>query len=323
VLRRLEKAGARPESDTKLAKAMELRHSSSSEGPMDGRSTVAELIQTSLRAGVERLLTHDWRLRLALPDPTPDDVHQARVATRRLRSDLKTFGAVLDPLWLRHVRADLKWLGAALGELRDRDVLAEGLSDAPVQIHQRLAVQRVQGAQQLGEVLASERYVNLLDRLHAGSELLPLAAGAERGAQRPASDVLPSLVSARWRAVRRRVRSAGHHPSADELHQIRIKTKQLRYAAEAAAPVIGKAARRTASAAEHIQTVLGTHHDAVAAEAWLRDEWTGDAISPAVSFEAGRLVAEARQRRRRSQKRWTGAWARLRNPKRRRWLPRH
>jgi CHAD domain-containing protein len=303
VVNRLEKAGARVGRDTKLEKAIDLPHSSADQ-PVDKRATVADVIRSSLRAGLGRLLAHDVQLRLDSPDPAPEDVHQARVATRRLRSDLKTFGAILDPVWRENVRTDLKWLGSILGELRDLDVLSDGFTDAPIPVNQRLAVQRVDAGHRLAEALSSERYVNLVDRLHAGSERLPLAAAAEHDAERPAADVLPSLVGARWRAVRRQVRRAGRRPSATQLHRIRIKSKQLRYAAEAAAPVVGKPAQRTASAAEDVQTVLGEHHDAVAAEAWLRGEWvdpagdtTSATIAPAVCFEVGRLVAEAHHRK--------------------------
>ncbi len=325
VLRRLEKAGARLQNDPKLAKALDLPSQSPSLHALDARSTVGDVVLASLRAGFERLVAHDWQLRLDPARPPVEDVHQARVATRRLRSDLKTFGAVLDPLWLRHVRDDLQWLGTALGELRDRDVLDEALSNAPPAMRQRLAVQRLEAARRLADVLASARYVNLVDRLHAGSELLPLASGAEREARRSAADVLPPLVADRWRAVRRQVRRAGSDPTPAQLHRIRIRSKQLRYAAEAATPIIGAPARRTGSAAERVQTVLGEHHDAVAAEEWLREQWADDSsftVAPAVVFEAGRLVAEARQRQRESEGSWKDAWASLRDPKHRRWLRR-
>ena len=291
VVHQLEKAGARVEMDTKLAKAIPLPPRSAGL-VVNEKSTVADVVQASLKAGVDRLLTHDWRLRLASPDPAIEDVHQARVATRRVRSDLKTFGDILDPLWRDHLRQELKWLGAVLGDLRDLDVLSDGLSETPVPVRQRLAVQRSEAGGRLAEALASERYLNLVDRLHAGSERLPIASGAQAEAVRPAAQVLPSLVAARWRAVRRAVKRAGRHPSPSQLHRIRIKSKQLRYAAEAATPVIGKAARRTASAAEHVQTVLGEHHDAVAAEAWLRDEWADEATSGYL----GRRVARRRLR---------------------------
>jgi CHAD domain-containing protein len=326
VVAELERAGAHVEKDTKLAKAVALPHPVPN-SVVDEWSTVADVVRASLTAGLDRLLAHDWRLRLALPDPIAHDVHQARVATRRLRSDLKTFGVVLDPLWREHLRSDLKWLGAILGEIRDRDVLSDGFSDAPAPVRQRLAVQRVDAGKRLADVLSSERYLNLMDRLHAGSERLPLALGAAAEAQRLATDALPPMVGERWRAVRRQVRKAGRHPLPSQLHQIRIKSKQLRYAAEAATPVIGKAARRTAVAAESIQTVLGRHHDAVAAEDWLRREFTDEDAggnsawaSPVVSFEVGRLVAEARYRRGESEEDWVDAWAKLRNSKRIKWL---
>ena len=328
VMRRLETAGVRIESTPKVAKAIDLPHPPPRTHSVEEGSTVADVVRTSLRAEFDRLLGHDWRLRLAQPGAIPEDVHQARVATRRLRSDLKTFGGVLDPVWLQHTRSDLKWLGTALGEVRDLDVLGDQFTEAPYALCQRLAGQRAAASQRLAEVLASGRYLDLVDRLHAGSERLPIAAGAAHEAHRAADDVLPALVAARWRAVRRQVRRAGPHPSPEQLHRIRIKAKQLRYAAEAAVPIIGKPARETASSAERVQTVLGQHHDAVAAEVWLRDEWRGDSAagtaptaSPAVSFEAGRLVAETRRRQRKSQRNWTRAWAKLGDPKHRRWLP--
>ena len=53
----------------------------------------------------------------------PEDVHQARVATRRLRSDLRTFGDFVYEEWATSLRAELRWLGAELGEVRDAEVL--------------------------------------------------------------------------------------------------------------------------------------------------------------------------------------------------------
>lgn len=329
VIRSLESAGARVEREAKLAKAVELPAVPATTELLDGSSTMGELVRLAIRTGFERLLGHDWGLRLAMPAPAVEDVHQARVATRRLRSDLKTFGDLLDPVWRRHVREDLKWCGSALGEVRDADVLAEHLRGAPLPLRRRLAAQRDAAAQRLGEVLRSDRYVDLLDRLHAASELLPVRAGTARDAQRPARTALPVLVGARWRSLRREVWRAGSDPTPAQLHRIRIKAKRVRYAAEAAAPVIGKPARRTATAAERVQTVLGDHHDAVAAEGWLRSEWgenppeTSSPIAvPALSFEAGLLAAEARRRQAKAQGRWTLAWAELNRPKPRRWLRR-
>ncbi len=120
VTARLEETGLVPEASQKLALAMGLE--SAVVSPRLGqRSLISDVVRTALRQSLDRLLEHDWRLRLALPDAVPEDVHQA-AATRRLRSDLKTFRALLDPIWVSHVRSDLKWFGSALGEVRDIDV---------------------------------------------------------------------------------------------------------------------------------------------------------------------------------------------------------
>lgn len=326
VIRHLEAAGARVGLVPKLAKAVDLPPGSSSKLRVTKRVTLATVVQAAVRSGLDRLVRYDWSLRLAGSEPARNDVHRARVATRRLRSDLKTFGSILDPMWTRHVRSDLKWLGTALGEVRDVDVLAEQLADAPPALEQRLAEQRAAATGRLSEVLESGRYLDLLNKLHAASERLPLAEGAAPEAQRAARNALPTLVHARWRAVRRQVRRAGPKPSATQLHHIRIKAKQLRYAAEAAAPVVGRPAKRTASAAEHIQTVLGQHHDAVACETWLRGQvklpvTSGTVgISPSIALEVGRFLAEARRRRQEARGKWNHAWSRLAKSKRRRWL---
>ncbi len=125
-----------------------------------------------------------------------------------------------------------------------------------------------------------------------------------------ARKALPRLLRPHWRKLRRRVRKAGPTPSDSQLHKIRIASKQLRYGAELAKPVLGKAARRTAHRLlEDIQTILGDHHDAVSAIEWLEqipaDSTTG------VSFVAGGKAADARRHQLESRQQWEHAWERL------------
>ncbi len=56
----------------------------------------------------------------------PEELHDMRVATRRLRAALDLFAHVL-PARARTYRAELGWLGGVLGEVRDLDVQLEGL----------------------------------------------------------------------------------------------------------------------------------------------------------------------------------------------------
>jgi CHAD domain-containing protein len=338
VVDELRRAGARVGNEPKLAKALGLSGPSARE-PADEispRSSVQDLVGAGMAAAVERILDHDYRLRLDPLNPGAEDVHQARVAIRRLRSDLKTFGPLLDPVWLEHTRTELKWLGGVLGAVRDADVLGDhvgpdGKTDPPVEaggraeLRRRSEEQRRTAVAELSRALTGDRYLDLLDRLQAAAGAAPTGHGGAgifrsevSAAEESASQVLPGLVRDQWRVLRRRVRKAGHQPSDRQLHRIRIGAKQLRYGAEMAVPVVGRAARRTAKAAERLQTVLGEHHDAVTTEAWFRRVALN--ATPAGAFSAGRLSAAESRRQRTLRRGWRRVWKDLDTTSRRRWM---
>jgi CHAD domain-containing protein len=327
VIDELLRAGAQRDGEPKLGKALRMagRQLHAHEPVIVHRhSSMAEVVKASIRQGLDRLLEHDIRLRLDATDPASYDVHQARVATRRLRSDLKLLGRELDPVWLVHTRDELKWLGGVLGSVRDADVLSGSLLTADsvieaggtLELRARLEGDRRMAARDLAATLDDPRYLGLLDGLDAASALPPLVpAGGKRhrhhgkGADAAARKVLPGLVKRRLRSLRRTVRASGRQPSDSQLHQIRIRAKQLRYAAETATPIIGEPARRMAVTAEELQTVLGEHHDAVAAEQWLRHQALSGTRSAA--FSAGVLVAGERRRQHKLRHRWRAVWVRL------------
>ena len=116
MLTAMKKAGAHIELEQKFAKALGIDANDRNLSTKIGRkSTLGDLVQATLRSEFERLLDFDVSLRRSPQNPSERAIHQARVATRRLRSDLKTFGPVLDPVWLRHTRSELRWIGTVLG----------------------------------------------------------------------------------------------------------------------------------------------------------------------------------------------------------------
>jgi CHAD domain-containing protein len=308
---------------------------------VDRGSTMGELASATLAAGVDRIVDHDHGIRVG--DDDTEYVHQARVATRRLRSDLKTLGDVLDPSWVENRRSELRWLGAVLGAVRDADVLAERLQSAAddaahpdadgVQgLLDALHAQRDRARSALLEALDADRYFQLLDDLTAAVTQLPVVRhghgptgpvvvpvvdadvdndgratrAAPLGPSTPAVAALPQLLDQRWRKLRRAVRDAGEEPTDEQLHQVRIRAKQLRYAAEAAEPVLGKRTQRLAVAAAELQTVLGDLHDAVTADSWLRQ--VALASTPQVAFAAGQLSVIEQQQRAHCRATWHRPW---------------
>lgn len=136
-------------------------------------ATVAEAVRCAIASSIVRLIRHDPAVRLG---EDPESVHQARVATRRLRSDLRTFGPVLDPAWTEGLRQELGWVAELLGGVRDTDVLlarsrsragelAADDAEPAAALLARLEDHRERAHAALVAGLGSARYIELLDRL--------------------------------------------------------------------------------------------------------------------------------------------------------------
>jgi CHAD domain-containing protein len=328
VVRRLTEAGAVDADQTpKIVRALGAR---ALEPPdvvtyaLDpDEATVGDVVAAAMAAGFTRLLRHDPGVRLGGDD---EDVHQARVAARRLRSDLRTFRSVVDPAWAQPLREELSWLGERLGRVRDADVLLTRLraqaaalpptdQRAATALLARLEGERESARADLIAVFDGDRYVRLLDQL-ADAAVAPRLVDDEAGAR--ARRALPALVRSPWKHLQHAVEALGDDPEDAALHEIRIRAKRLRYAAEAAAPVIGKRATRLAKAAAALQTVLGDLQDAVVADAWLRA--AGGRGPAGQALVAGQLVAVQRQAMAEVRREWRAAWDDLDAKKLRDWL---
>jgi CHAD domain-containing protein len=289
---------------------------------LDDDATVEALLRHDLASGTLRLFRHEAGVRTG---EDPEAVHQARVATRRLRSTLRTFSSLLDPDWTDRLRDELKWLADLLGQVRDTDVLLERFNEhlaalpaADAKVGPRLLAalvdQRDSARRRLLRAMATERYAVLLDDLVAAAAAPALLPGADH----PAAQVMPPLVAKPWKRLRKQVRKAGDDPPDDQLHQIRIRAKRARYAAEAVEPVIGQPAEDYADAVADLQSVLGDHQDAVVGEAWLR-EAAGSARRD-VALVAGLLIAAERASAADTRERWRAVWKTASRKKLRAWL---
>ncbi len=275
-------------------------------------ATVADVVRVAIGSSVIRLLRHDAGVRLG---EDPEQVHQARVATRRLRSDLRTFREIVDPDWGERLRSELQRLGQELGAVRDAEVLrdrlrdrARGLPERDAAAAERLIAQLVKrrdlARDELLTGIRSDRYVHLLDRLVAASAEPVL----QEGVGEATASTLATVMERPWGHLRRAVRDLGPEASNEELHGVRIRAKRARYAAEAVAPVFGKKARAFARGAADLQDVLGEHQDAVVAGEWLRDSAGGGARQ---AFVAGELAALELGAAKAARAAFPGAWKAL------------
>lgn len=331
VATQLEAAGAAAgEFTPKVMRALGPRSAASPDLPVPAKplrlASAGDAVTYALRRTVRTVLDYDVRVRRG----EDDAVHQMRVACRRLRSDLRTFGPLVEPAWADGLHTDLRWLAAALGGPRDAEVrrarLRKTATADPLSALDTAAVERVDAElvarenaalAELADVLDSDRYVALLD-------LLVEAARAPRLtelAAQPSAYVLPSLVGAAWRKL---VKRAGklHIDDPDEpWHEARIRAKRARYAAEAVAPALGKDAARLAKACAGVQDVLGEHQDAAtAAEVWL-DVAAAHRGDDALVLTCGRLAERERIAVHRARAEFNAAWHAATRPKVTQWLP--
>jgi CHAD domain-containing protein len=246
-------------------------------------------------------------------DPDPDAVHDLRVALRRTRAVLRAARDLFDPDWVDRLRDELKWLGGELGQVRDLDVLIAHLRSERDEVGpdatpviRRLERERKAARRRAVAALDSGRYLELLDDLRIAVDHPPV--------QKPDLD-LSRVASKEFAKLRREVAALGQSPTDEALHQVRIRGKRARYAAELAEPVVGKPATKFVKAAKRFQDVVGEHQDAVVAERRIR----AFAQSADAAFGAGRLVERERARRARMRAAFPAVWKRLERRGRRAW----
>jgi len=239
------------------------------------------------------------------PGGAAPDVHDLRVAMRRARSALATFRPLVDASRTEPLRAELQWAASELGRVRDAEVVLErvaahrpepkGAAATALAVRGHRALVRAleqdldSRRPHVVEVLSSRRYRSALAALEALAADPPLTDRATA----PARCVARRRIRQEAARVDRLAREALAEPLTDDraarLHEARKAAKRLRYAAEAAAPVTGRRVLRIAEAAEHVQDVLGEHHDTVATRAAVAAVATaGDA---ATAFAVGRVHA--------------------------------
>ena len=229
------------------------RRPSSSFPRLGSKPTAGEVIQVAIAGSVARILRHDPGVRIG---DDPEDVHQARVGTRRLRSDLRTFRSLLDPEWLAPRREELKWIADLLGHgARCRRPARAPPPPGPAPAGARRRRRRCARARDWRPSATppasrcSRGCRRPATRPCSTISCLPRPRPRFLGeAGEPARDVLPRLVRGHGATSTRRSRDLPAVPADEDLHGVRILAKRMRYAAEAAVPAVGKEAQKLADA---------------------------------------------------------------------------
>lgn len=320
----LRRSGATPApSIPKLARALDVAvpfagAESVPPAPPDD-ATAAEVVAERLRLLVAEML----RLDLDVRRDQPDAVHRARVVTRKLRALLAAYRPLLDTDVSEPLRAEFGWWRSVLATARDaevrRDRLVEAigaLPDGQVMGHSRedlvaaADLEYRQAWRIAVEKASGPRYLAMLRRAEALATDPPFTDRAHRAADRQ----LRRALAREWMRVEARHAAAADADEAHRdplLHAERKAAKRARYAAEAAAPVLGERAERLARRLDAVEDALGVHHDALVLAESLR---RSAALAPGArepSFTHGVLAAGEASRARHALEDHARAWRRL------------
>jgi CHAD domain-containing protein len=304
--RQLRRAGAEDhDGRPKLFRALSLpRPAPDAPPPQD--ALVVDHLKWALAQHVRWLLAHDPGTRFGIES---ESLHQMRVATRQWRAVLRAARPLLVPEWADSLRDELRWLGHLLGPARDLDVQLAYFREESAALDARdrkplaqfvthLQTQREHVQQVVLSELRSARYLELVRRLQ-------LAAHDPSVVE--STVTLRELAKREFIQLRKAIRQVGASPNSATIHEIRIKTKRARYAAELAEPTVGKPATRFIDKARVVQDVLGLHQDAIQAEAHVR-AFLKHSTGVRAAFVAGRMVERQRERRAKAIKEMRTLW---------------
>ncbi len=204
-------------------------------------------------------------------------VHRMRVASRRARNALALFGECLSHKHYESWRKDLRRITRALGAARDLDVqiswvedflnhAAEeswrvGITRLLLRLRQERARQQVQVIQALDQLSAIDDMVGTLHEMIVHARVYEI-------------DSLPAdLYQRAYEAILLRLEEflafepfVAFPERTNELHQMRIAAKHLRYTLEVFAPLYKGELKRGLKVVKEIQELLGEFHDC---DVWL------------------------------------------------------
>ena len=292
---------------------------------VDASMPMVEVALANLRRYWSAWHLHEPGARLG---DNPEELHDLRLAGRRLEAILRQFRSWLPAPFLR-IRPTLKKILRALGDARDLDVALSQLEKfsrkLPPSDHAAIEPLRRHLESERGR--ARSRMLNLLDSvsvqktLQKFTLLLTTPASASRPPPEWALYVAPEAIKRRYRKVRKSAGGLAPDSPVEAYHAVRGHVKKLRYVLEALAVIYGKPADDMLRALHRWQEKLGVQQDAAVASRRLMALASAPpkGIPPETLFLMGRFaehyaIAAARARKvyARAYRRVRGRWKRLR-----------
>ncbi|GIV81633.1 MAG: hypothetical protein KatS3mg051_0987 [Anaerolineae bacterium] len=239
---------------------------------------MAEAGRKVLHYHFERMLFHEPGVRVG---DDIEDVHDMRVATRRMRSAFRLFAPFFDPKAVRPLVRGLRRTAQALGAVRDLDVFRDKAQRFLAE-HPDLSLDPLfstwqadydAARQALLAELDSKRFARFVDRFQtfvSTPGMGALTADSDGALANQVRYVVPRLIYEHYERVRA-YETVLDGASLDTLHALRIDFKRLRYAVEFFAEVLGPEASLVIKEIKIMQDHLGDLNDTRVALQTLED----------------------------------------------------
>jgi triphosphatase len=286
---------------------------------VDASMTVLEVALVNLKRYMAAWHRHEPGARLG---EDPEELHDLRVAGRRLDAILRQFKSFLPGEFL-NVRPALKTVMSALGHARDLDVALIELKDFSRQLTKadRASMEPLKAHLNLERERARARMLSVLDSVWVQKNLLQLSAllaAPTATSDVPRADLAlqasPRWIRRRFRKLRKRADRLDGDSSPDKYHEVRGQVKKLRYALETVAPLYGKPAAGFIRALRRWQESLGIQQDAAVATQRLNTLAAAklEATPPDTLFQMGRLAERHSNAARQARKRYATGYRKVR-----------
>ena len=239
--------------------------------PIEPGDTMAEAGRKALLGDLVKMLEHEAGSRSG---EDIEDVHDMRVATRRMRSTLRLLGEYFKPKAIKPIQRQLRKLAGVLGAVRDLDVLIKNVKDYQATLDEDhradlepvialLEQERLEARHDLIRTLNKKSYQRFIEDYSAfltkpGKGAIAVETDEAQPYQ--VRHLLPMLLFEHLAAVRAYDQVLADADDAT-LHALRIEFKRLRYAVTIFGDVLGTGINEFTEELKAIQDHLGDLHD--------------------------------------------------------------
>jgi CHAD domain-containing protein len=234
--------------------------------------TIAEAGRKILRFHFAHMLSHEAGTRLG---EDIEELHDMRVATRRMRAAFDVLGGYFKPKVVRKCLKRLRAAGRNLGRVRDLDVFMEKTGEylETLPDHERTGLDPLMKHWEQERRLEREKLIAYLDSKNyqlfkmefnqyiASPEKDSSHLSETRTGRKLVKFSVPVIIYTHLSTLRA-YDPLLQNATVNDLHALRIETKKLRYALEFFHEVLGKEAKQVIGELKIIQDHLGNLNDA-------------------------------------------------------------